>query len=69
MSYTPIFYEFHKKGEYMMKFIIVLSPATVLALYRLIRYFMFIHRERTILDKLTSAGVEHALVTKDQVLF
>ncbi len=53
----------------MMKFIIVLSPATVLALYRLIRYFMFIHRERTILDKLTSAGVEHALVTKDQVLF
>ena len=53
----------------MIQFIIVLSPATIWALYRLIRYCMSIHREMKILDKLNDAGVEHALVTKDQILF
>ena len=51
----------------MIKIIFVLSPAAVLALYKLIRLCISVHRE--MLDKLNSAGVEHALVTKDQILF
>lgn len=53
----------------MIKIIFVLSPAAVLALYKLIRLCISVHREMKILDKLNSAGVEHALVTKDQILF
>lgn len=53
----------------MIKFVIVLSPAAIFAIYRLIHYAASIHREMKILDKLNNAGVEHALVTKDQILF
>ena len=49
--------------------IFVLPPTTIFFVYRLIRYGISIHRENKILDKLNSAGVEHALVTKDQILF
>lgn len=53
----------------MINFVIVLSPATIWALYRLIRYCISVHRELTIIKKLNDAGVEHAMVTKDQIYF
>lgn len=53
----------------MVNFIIVLSPAAIWASYRLIRYCISVYRELTIINKLNDAGVEHAMVTKDQIYF
>lgn len=53
----------------MINFIFALSPASALLLYKLICYCISIHREMKILNKLNNAGVEHAMVTKDQILF
>lgn len=53
----------------MVNFIIVPSPAAILASYRLIRYCTSVYRELTIIKKLNDAGVEHAMVTKYQIYF
>lgn len=53
----------------MIIFGIVLSPAVVIAVFKLVKLGMKIHRERVILNTLNTIGVEHATITKDRITF